>query len=185
MPLGDADYAIVDLDPGPTATFAAVRDIARWTKDELDAMGLKAVLKTSGASGLHIVIPFPPGIPNEAARLLAELLATRVAHRHERLATIERRVSARPPGAVYVDYLQNIRGKTVASVYSLRAGPDATVSTPLRWEELDDELDPRDFTLESVLPRLREVGDLWEVGMRQVNSLDALAENLAAARTAS
>lgn len=108
-----------------------------------------------------------------------------MARRHERIATIERRVSARPPGAVYVDYLQNIRGKTVASVYSLRAGPDATVSTPLRWDELDDELDPRDYTLERVRPRLREVGDLWGAGMRQVNSPDALTENLAAARTAS
>lgn len=182
--LGDADYAIVDLDPGPTATFGAVRDVARWTKDELDAMGIRAVLKTSGASGLHVVIPFPPGIPNEAARLLAELVATRVVHGHERLATIERRVSARPPGAVYVDYLQNIRGKTVASVYALRAEPDATVSTPLRWEELDDALDPRRFTIDTMLPRLAAVGDLWAEGMRRVNSVDALLEYLAAARAA-
>ena len=182
--LGDADYAIVDLDPGPTAPFSAVRDAARWTKDELDAMGLEAVLKTSGASGLHVVIPLPPGIPNEAARLLAELVATRVAHRHEHLTTIERRVSARPPGAVYVDYLQNIRGKTVASVYALRAEPDATVSTPLRWEELDGELEPRQFTIDTVLPRLAAVGDLWAEGMRRVNSVDALLEYLAAARTA-
>ena len=167
--VGSADYAIVDLDPGPRASFRRVVDVARWVREELDRLGLHGVPKTSGASGIHVVLPLAPGTSNETARLLAELVATRVAERHPREATVTRWVQSRPTSAVYVDFLQNIRGKTVASVYSVRATPDATVSTPLRWDELTPDLDPRLFTIRSVGIRLREVGDLWSEGMRQVN----------------
>ena len=167
--VGSADYAIVDLDPGPRASFRRVVDVACWVRDELDHLGLHGVPKTSGASGIHVVLPLAAGTSNETARLLAELVATRVAERHPREATVTRWVQSRPASAVYVDFLQNIRGKTVASVYSVRATPDATVSTPLRWDELTPQLDPRDFTIRSLGIRLREVGDLWSEGMRQVN----------------
>ena len=167
--VGSADYAIVDLDPGPRASFRRVVDVARWVREELDHLGLHGVPKTSGSSGIHVVLPLAAGTSNETARLLAELVATRVAERHPREATVTRWVQSRPTSAVYVDFLQNIRGKTVASVYSARATPDATVSTPLRWDELTPDLDPRQFTIQSVGPRLREVGDLWSEGMRQVN----------------
>ena len=167
--VGAADYAIVDLDPGPRASFRRVVDVALWVHDELLRLGLHGVPKTSGASGIHVVLPLVSGTPNETARLLAELVATRVAERHPREATVTRWVQSRPVSAVYVDFLQNIRGKTVASVYSVRATPDATVSTPLRWDELTPTLDPREFTIETIAPRLRDVGDLWSDGMRQVN----------------
>lgn len=167
-----ADYAIVDLDPGPRAPFARVIEVAHAVKRTIDELGLHAVPKTSGASGMHVVLPLPPGVPNEGARMLAELVATRVADRHPRIATVERWVNARPRGAVYLDYLQNIRGKTVAGVYSVRARPQPTVSTPLEWDEVDERLSPAAFTIDTVPERLGERGDLWARGMRRPNSLD-------------
>ena len=104
--------------------------------------------------------------------MIAELIATRVADRWPRIATVERWVNARPRGAVYVDYLQNIRGKTVAGVYSARARPQPTVSTPLDWSEVEDGLTPEAFTIDTVPQRLRERGDLWARGMRRPNALD-------------
>ena len=167
--VGFADYAIVDLDPGPRASFRRVVDVALWVGEELDHLGLHGMPKTSGASGIHIVLPLVPETPNETARLMAEIVATRVAERHPAATTVTRWVQSRPTSAVYVDFLQNIRGKTVASVYSARATADATVSAPLRWSELTPELDPRAFTIESMAGRLRDVGDLWREGMRKPN----------------
>jgi len=169
--LDRADYTILDLDPGPRTTFARVVEVARWVKAEMDDLGLQGIAKTSGSSGIHIFIPLPPDTPEEAALLVAQFIATRVAEGHPREATIERSVKARPPAAVYVDYLQNIRAKTVAGVYAVRARPGATVSTPLRWQELTSSLDPRDFTVETVPKRLERLGDLWGPVMSRPNSL--------------
>ena len=90
------------------------------------------------------------------------------------MATIERSVASRPPDTVYVDYLQNIRGKTVASVYSCRAEAHASVSTPLKWNELTDDLSPSDFTVANMLARMKRVGDLWAAGMRKTNRLPGI-----------
>jgi bifunctional non-homologous end joining protein LigD len=170
-----ADYSIIDLDPGPRAPFKRVVEVGLWVKEELDALGFSAVVKTSGSRGIHIVLPLPPGTPEEAALLVAQIIATRVAEKHPREATIERSVRSRGPATVYVDYLQNIRAKTVASVYSVRAKPGATVSTPLRWNELNEKLDPGEFTIETVPARLAKVGDLWAAGMKKPNSLKSLS----------
>jgi bifunctional non-homologous end joining protein LigD len=167
--VGYADYSIVDLDPGPRASFRRVVDVALWVGEELDRLGLHGVPKTSGASGIHIVLPLVAETPNETARLMAEIVATRVAERHPNLTTVTRWVQSRPTSSVYVDFLQNIRGKTVAGVYSARATPDATVSAPLKWSELTPDLDPRAFTIETMGARLREAGDLWREGMRRLN----------------
>jgi bifunctional non-homologous end joining protein LigD len=169
-----ADYAIIDLDPGPRARFAQVIEVAHLVKDVLDDLELRAIPKTSGASGLHIVLPLEPGVPNDGARIIAEVVARQVAQRQPKIATVERMVRARPSGAVYVDFLQNIRGKTVAGVYSVRAQPRPSVSTPLAWDELDETLDPESFTIDTVIPRLRTVGDLWGDGMKEPNSLDGI-----------
>jgi len=169
-----ADYSIIDLDPGPRARFDRVIEVAHAVKEVLDELGLHAVPKTSGASGVHIVLPLPTGVPNDGARMVAELVATMVAERHPKIATIERWVKARPSGAVYVDFLQNIRGKTVAGVYSVRAQPQPSVSTPLNWNEITTDLDPTAFTIDTVLPRLREMGDLWSKGMKTPNTLERL-----------
>ena len=172
-----ADYAIIDLDPGPRAPFGRVVEVAQAVKSVLDELGLHAVPKTSGASGMHIVLPLGPRVPNDGARTLAQLVATRVAEEYPTIATVVRQVGARRRGAIYVDYLQNIRGKTVAGVYSVRAQSHPTVSTPLTWSEVNDALDPTDFTVDTVPDRLRDVGDLWAKGMRRPNSLKALTND--------
>ena len=168
------DYTILDLDPGPRATFDRVVGVARWVKEELDARGLRAALKTSGSRGLHIVIPLPPRTPYEAGLLLAQLIATRVAEAHPREATVERSVKARPPAAVYVDYLQNVRGKSVASAYCVRARAGATVSTPLQWKELNESLDPRELTIETIPARSVKLGDIWTSALKAKNTAAAM-----------
>jgi bifunctional non-homologous end joining protein LigD len=106
--------------------------------------------------------------------MIAELVATTVADRHPREATIIRGVKDRPPATVYVDFLQNIRGKTVAGVYSARANKGATVSTPLLWDEIKPGLKPTDFTIDNVPARIGTVGDLWAKGMKKPNDLKKL-----------
>jgi bifunctional non-homologous end joining protein LigD len=170
----DADFAIIDLDPGPEATFQRVIDAARWTKEELDDLRLRAGLKTSGVTGLHICLPLPPATSYETAQTLAQLIASQVAERHPEGATLERSVKSRPSDSVYLDYLQNIRGKTVAGAYAVRARPGAPVSTPLEWSELTDDLDPRAFTIDTLLERVTRVGDLWAKAIRQKNTLSTL-----------
>ena len=169
-----ADYTIIDLDPGPRANFARVVQVARWAKEVIDGFGLHAAIKTSGSTGLHIYLPLPPKTPNEAATLVAQMIATKVADAHPKEATIERFVKARGAATVYVDYLQNIQGKTVAGAYCVRAKPGATVSTPLKWTELTDDLDPRDFHLGNAAERFEKIGDIWNEAMRKKNSLRAL-----------
>jgi bifunctional non-homologous end joining protein LigD len=168
--LNAMDYTILDLDPGPRATFDRVVEVARWVKEELDGRGLRAALKTSGSRGLHIVIPLPLRTPYEAGLLLAQLIATRVAEAHKREATVERSVKARPPAAVYVDYLQNVKGKSVAGAYCVRAKPGATVSTPLQWKELNGSLDPRELTIETIPQRIVKLGDIWSSALKTRNT---------------
>jgi bifunctional non-homologous end joining protein LigD len=172
--LDHADYTIIDLDPGPRAPFGRVVEVARWAREVMDDLGLHGALKTSGSSGLHIYIPLPADTPNEAATLVAQIVATRVAEQHPKVATIERFVKSRGAAQVYVDYLQNIIGKTVAGAYSARANPNAMVSTPLDWDELTDDLDPREFTIETAPQRFAKVGDIWAAQLKKKNSLRAL-----------
>jgi bifunctional non-homologous end joining protein LigD len=103
--------------------------------------------------------------------LFCQIVATMVASRHPKVATVERMVGRRKDGTVYVDYLQNIQGKTLACAYSARASAFAGVSTPLAWKELDRPLDPRDFTIRTLPARLREVGDLW-AKLRKAKGID-------------
>jgi bifunctional non-homologous end joining protein LigD len=155
-----ADYAAFDLDPAEGVPFARVLDVARWIRDELDSLGTLGVPKTSGSDGLHIYVPLPPGTPYDAGMLFCQIVATVVVQKHPKIATIERAVKARGK-TVYIDCLQNILGKTLATAYSARASEWAGVSTPLEWAEIDTGVDRRDFTIETVPERLKQVGDLW------------------------
>ena len=157
----DADYVAIDLDPGDGATFAQVRDVACWVRDELEALQVPGFPKTSGSRGLHIYIPLPADTSYESGQLFCQIVATVVAGKHPKVATVERMVKKRRHATVYVDFLQNILGKTLATAYSARASEFAGVSTPLAWEEIDSDLDPRDFTIVTAPSRFREVGDLW------------------------
>jgi bifunctional non-homologous end joining protein LigD len=156
-----ADHVAIDLDPGEGATFKTVLDVARWVRDEMASLGVPGVPKTSGSRGLHIYIPLPPKTTYESGQLLCQIIATVVASKHPKAATIERTVRKRPRGTVYVDYLQNILGKTLATAYSARASEFAGVSTPMTWEEVDAGVDPTDFTIRTAPDRFAKVGDLW------------------------
>jgi bifunctional non-homologous end joining protein LigD len=155
-----ADHAAIDLDPMPGVRFAWVLDVARWVRDELQKLNVEGFPKTSGASGVHIFIPLTAGTPYEAGQIFCQILATVVATKHPRVATVTRSVHARGQ-KVYVDYLQNIEGKSLACAYSARASDFAGGSTPLTWQEIDDGVDPRDFTMRTLPDRLAEAGDLW------------------------
>ncbi len=158
-----ADFVALDLDPADGVPFARVLDAARWLRDELASLGMTGYPKTSGADGLHIFLPLPPDTPYDAGLIFCQIVATVVSQRHPRVATVERAVSARGR-RVYIDYLQNIGGKTLACAY-------AGVSTPLTWEERDAGVTREDFTIESVPGRLAVVGDLWK-GLRESKGID-------------
>jgi bifunctional non-homologous end joining protein LigD len=165
-----ADYAAFDLDPSEGVPFARVLDVARWIRDELDALGAVGVPKTSGSEGLHIYVPLPPGTPYDAGLLFCQIVATVVVQKHPAVATVERSVNARGK-RVYVDCLQNILGKTLATAYSARASEYAGVSTPVTWQEIDDGLDPRAFTITTTPSRFETVGDLW-AALRKSKGVD-------------
>jgi bifunctional non-homologous end joining protein LigD len=156
----EADYVALDLDPMPGVPFSQVLDAGRAVRDELLAIDVVAVAKTSGSSGLHVYVPLAHGTTYQAGQLFCQIVATLVAAKHPKVATVERAVGRRGR-TVYLDYLQNIEGKTLATAYSARASEFAGVSTPLSWDELDEDIDPQDFTIRSVLDRFRAVGDLW------------------------
>jgi len=168
------DQAAIDLDPGEGVTFPTVIDVARWVKDELDRLGIPGFPKTSGSRGLHIYVPLPAGTSYETGQLLCQIVATLISTAHPKAATVERMVRKRPRGTVYVDYLQNILGKTLATAYSARASEYAGVSTPLLWDEVKPGLDPRAFTIRTAPARFRDVGDRW-APLRKARTVDLAA----------
>ncbi len=141
----------IDLDPQPGATFAQILDVARWVKDELDRLHVPAFPKTSGSEGLHIFIPLAPGnvVRSRRAAVSDRRDASSPAS-IPKVATIERMVKRRKDRTIYVDYLQNIPGKTLACAYSARASAFAGVSAPLGWDELDEDIAPQDFTIKTI-----------------------------------
>jgi bifunctional non-homologous end joining protein LigD len=165
-----ADHVALDLDPMPGVPFSQVLDVARWIREELERLGATGFPKTSGADGLHIYLPLPPETPYEAGLLLCQIVATVVAQKHPKQATVERSVAVRGK-RVYVDYLQNILGKTLATAYSARASNYAGVSAPLTWKEVDAGVRREDFNLKTMPARIRDVGDLW-AGLRKGKGID-------------
>lgn len=172
--LDDPDYAIIDLDPGPGASFKVVVRVALWLRHTLDDMGLHSTPKTSGSRGIHIAVPLPRSTSYRTGLAITQDAAARVVAEHARQATVERALDNRPRGTVYVDCLQNARGKSVAAAYAVRAKPGATVSAPLTWEEVDESLDLHDFTLATMPERLERMGDLWRDGLKRGNSATAV-----------
>ena len=181
--LDDPDYAIIDLDPGPGASFKVVVRVALWLRDTLDDMGLRSMPKTSGSRGIHVAIPLPRSTSYHTALAMTQDAASRVVQQHARQATVERALDNRPRGTVYVDCLQNARGKSVAAAYAVRAKPGATVSAPLAWEEVDESLDLRAFTLTTMPERLERTGDLWRAGLERGNSATTIRASATAGGT--
>jgi len=160
--LESADQVAIDLDPQPGATFSQILDCAEWVEEELDRVKVQGFPKTSGSEGLHVYIPLPKGTPYEAGMLFCQIIATMIAAKHPKVATVERMVRRRKDGTIYVDYLQNIQGKTLACAYSARGSAFAGVSTPLTWKEVRERPKPQDFTIDTIHARLKKTGDLWK-----------------------
>jgi bifunctional non-homologous end joining protein LigD len=148
------DWCILDLDP-KTAPFAHVVKIALAIRELCEEIGMPSFVKTSGGSGLHVLLPMGGQLAHEPARQLAELLAGVIVARLPAIATTARSIAARG-GRVYVDALQNGRGKLLAAPYCVRPHPGAPVSTPLDWREVNTRLDVRAFDLKTVPTRLRK-----------------------------
>lgn len=153
------DYAIIDLDP-EGISFEAVVEAALVTKQVLDGVGAASYCKTSGATGLHVYVPLGAKYSHDQARQFAQLVATLVHQRLPKTTSLERSPSKRQQ-RVYLDYLQNRRGQTMAAPYCVRPRPGATVSTPLDWDEVNTKLNPASFTIKSIHDRLASLGDLW------------------------
>jgi bifunctional non-homologous end joining protein LigD len=154
------DFVLFDLDPQPDVGIGEVVQVAILVKQALDALGLVSFPKTSSADGMHVLVPVERRYTYAQTRELCEIVAGAIARTHRGLATTEWSKAKRR--GVLIDANQNGEGKTIASAYSVRPRPGAPVSTPLRWDEVVESLDPTAFTMEVVLDRVRRHGDLFE-----------------------
>ena len=158
--LENPDYAIIDLDPSDTNTFEEVITVAQVVKQILDQAGIEGFCKTSGSSGIHIYIPLAAQYTYAEARNFTKLLCMFVEEQLPDLTSMTRAVKARK-GKIYLDYLQNRKGQTLAAAYCVRPRSGATVSAPLEWHEVKPGLKIGDFTLKTMPSRLQEKGDLF------------------------
>ncbi|QEC52907.1 bifunctional non-homologous end joining protein LigD [Anseongella ginsenosidimutans] len=163
------DYIAIDLDP-EKISFSAVIEAALAVKEVLDNLELGGFCKTSGATGLHIYIPLTRRYNFEVTRIAAQFIAQKA---HELLPAITSlvRSPSKRQKKIYLDYLQNTRGQTLAAPYSARPRPQATVSAPLNWAEVNEKLNPGDFTIHTIGNRVKQLGDLWEATGKTKNSL--------------
>ena len=156
------DYVHFDLDPGVDATFDRVLETARVVGEALDALKMPSLAKTTGSKGIHVYVPIVRGPVQKQVWTFAKALARELAGRNPALITAEYRVARRPRGRVLVDYNQNAWGRTLASIYSVRPRPEATVSTPVTWKEIRKGVRIEDFTVMNVPARVAKLGDLWK-----------------------
>jgi bifunctional non-homologous end joining protein LigD len=155
------DYLHFDLDPVEGTPFATVREVALRVRDGLEGLGMKPLVKTTGSTGMHVYVAIARGPLQKQVWTFAKAFAQSLERVHPDIVTAEYRIAKRPAGRVLVDYNQNAWGKTLASVYSVRAKPRATVSTPVRWDEVEAGLELDDFRLDNVRGRFAALGDLW------------------------
>jgi bifunctional non-homologous end joining protein LigD len=154
------DFVLFDLDPSPDVGFAEVVQVALLVREALDALGLASFPKTSSGRGMHVVVPIARRSTYDDTRQFAEIVAGALAQTHRGLVTTEWSKAKRR--GVLIDANQNGEGKTIASPYSVRPRPGAPVSTPLRWDEVTEKLNPAIYTMDVVLDRVRRYGDLFE-----------------------
>jgi bifunctional non-homologous end joining protein LigD len=156
------DYLHFDLDPGDGAPFPQVLEVALIVRAALETLGMAPLVKTTGSKGVHVYVPIVRGPEQQAVWTFAKALGVELAARHPTLMTSEYKVKNRPHGRVLIDYNQNRWGATLASIYSVRPRPAASVSTPVTWKEVEQGVSIDDFRLDNVRPRIAKVGDLWK-----------------------
>lgn len=172
------DYLMIDIDPSKKNTFDQVIDVALAVKEICDKAGAPAYCKTSGSSGIHVYIPTGKKYTFEQVKDFAYLVVMMVHERLPDFTTLERNLKKRGDKHIYLDYLQNRRGQTIASVYSARPKVGATVSTPLLWEEVKKGLSPRQFTIHNIEERIEKVGDIFKGVLGKGIDLKKCIENL-------
>ncbi len=154
------DYAVFDLDPPDFNFFPQVLEVALLVKEALDSLGIKSYAKTSGSSGVQVFVPLENKFSYEEVRIFSGTVCT-VIEKFDRRTTTERRVAARGE-RIYLDYMQNVQGKTINAPYSVRPLKGAPVSTPLLWDEVEKgKVRPGDFTIKTIFKRLQEKGDVF------------------------
>ena len=174
--LDKPDYLVIDLDP-EEISFDNVIKVAIEVRKVFDKAGAKSFCKTSGATGLHIYVPLKAKYKYEAVREFAHLIVKLVNEKLPGITSMERSPSKRKK-KVYLDYLQNSKGQTLAAPYSLRPKPGATVSTPLHWKEVKKGLSPRDFNIKNIFKRLERTGDIFKGVMGKGIDIERCLKNL-------
>ena len=154
-------YIHFDLDPTDETAFRVVREGALIVRDVLTGLGMTPFAKTSGSSGMHIYVAIRVDLTQHEVWAIAKEIGHHIAKAHPDVLTAEYRIAKRPHNRVLVDYNQNAFGKTLASIYSVRPNEEASVSTPVTWEEVEGGCTPEDFTIFNVPKRVAKLGDLW------------------------
>ena len=170
--LDNPDYMIIDIDPSDNNTFEQVIEAANVVKSILDKAGAISICKTSGASGLHVYVPLGKKYDYDHAKDFANLVCMMANQLIPEFTTLERSLSKRSKDKIYMDYLQNRKGQTIACVYSLRPKTGATVSTPLHWSEVKAGLTPKEFTITTIHERLKKTGDLFAPMLDSKNAVN-------------
>ena len=166
------DYLHFDLDPVVGAPFARVLETALIVRDALELIKIKSYAKTTGSRGIHVYVAIERRPTQKQVWAFAKAFAKELELRHPKTITAEYRVAKRPRGRVLVDYNQNAWNRTLASVYSVRPRPGATVSAPVTWEEVERGVCIEDFTVKNVPERLKKIGDLWKPLLAEKNRVD-------------
>ncbi len=172
------DYLVLDIDPSDNNSFDQVIEVAKVIGELLKGIGAKGFCKTSGASGIHIYIPCKAKYGYPEVRDFAHVLASMVQQQLPSFTTLERSLSKRKKNQIYIDYLQNSRGQTLASAYSVRPVKGACVSAPLDWKELKKGLHPTDFTIYTIKKRVSRKGDLFKGALGAGINMPALLKKL-------
>lgn len=159
--LDKPDYLIIDIDPSSKNTFNQVIEAANVVNEVLNKAGAASFCKTSGSSGMHIYVPTAKKYTYEQVKDFAYIVCIMASEQLKDFTTLERNLQKRSTEKIYMDYLQNSKGQTIASVYSLRPKEGATVSAPLLWMEVKDGLSPKQFTIHNMLQRVQKKGDIF------------------------
>lgn len=173
---GKPDWAVMDLDPDGN-DFKEVVKVAQTVQKVCENWNINAHPKTSGKSGIHIYVPMGAQYTYEQGRQLIHLIGIEVNKHLPKLTSLERSPKDRK-GKIYLDYLQNSKGQTLASAYSARPTVDASVSAPLDWTEVTPGLKPSQFTIKNMPARLKKVGDLWEPVLKQKTDIAKILKSL-------